>query len=131
MAERPKLFTIDAEMQRWCALLEQELSAWPDVSAKPMFGMIGFYLGKNIFAAIPRTKAAQTARSLLLKLPGVKHRRLKRGSGSDSAWVAFELESSNDIPEALRWLEQAYLRNSDCRLREMEDSASTDERQPK
>lgn len=112
MAERPKLFTIDAEMQRWCALLEQELLAWPEVSAKPMFGMIGLYFGQNIFAAIPRTKAAESARSLLLKLPGVKHRRLKRGSGPNSAWVAFELESLNDIPEALRWLEQAYQGNS-------------------
>ena len=116
MAERPKLFTIDAEMQRWCALLEQELSAWPDVSAKPMFGMRGFYHGKNIFAAIPRTKAAGSARSLLIKLSDVTDKRLKRGSGPDGAWVTFELESSNDIPEALRWLEQAY---------------ETNERQPK
>lgn len=131
MAERPKLFTIDAEMQRWCADLEQELSTWPDVSAKPMFGMIGYYFGKNIFAAIPRTKAAESARSLLLKLPRAKHKRLKRASGSDSAWVSFELESLNDIPDALRWLEQAYLQNSDRSLREMEDSASTNERPPK
>lgn len=112
MAERPKLFSIDAEMQRWCALLEQELLAWPEVSAKPMFGMTGFYVGQNIFAAIPRTKAAESPRSLLLKLPRVKHSRLKRRSGSGSAWVAFELESLNDIPEALRWLEQACQGNA-------------------
>ena len=113
MAERPKLFTTDAEMQRWCALLEQELFAWPEVNAKPMFGMRGFYHGKNIFAAIPRTRAPASARSLLIKLPGVKDSRLKSASGPDSAWVAFELESLNDIPEALRWLEQAYQRNTD------------------
>lgn len=108
MAERPKLFTIDAEMQRWCAVLEQELFAWPDVTAKPMFGMTGFYHGKKIFAAIPKTKAPESARSVLIKLPGVKDRRLRSASGPDSAWVAFELESLNDIPEALKWLEQAY-----------------------
>ncbi|HEX5832732.1 MAG TPA: hypothetical protein VFY34_02710 [Pyrinomonadaceae bacterium] len=108
MAERPKLFTIDTEMQRWCADLEQELRAWPEVTAKPMFGMIGFYHGKSIFAAIPRTRAPESARSLLIKLPGVKHRRLKRGSEPDSAWATFELESSSDITEALMWLEQAY-----------------------
>ena len=113
MAERPKLFTVDAEMKRWCADLEQELFAWPEVSAKPMFGMTGFYHRKNIFAAIPRTKAPESARSLWIKLPGVKDRRLKSGTGPDSAWVAFELESLNDIPEALRWLEQAYQRNTD------------------
>jgi hypothetical protein len=126
VAERPKLFAIDAEMQRWCALLEQELLAWPEVSAKPMFGMIGFYCGKNIFATIPRTKAAESPRSILIKLPAVKHRRLKSASGPDSAWAAFELESLNDIPEALRWLEQAYQRNSDRSLREMETPGSYD-----
>lgn len=112
MAERPRLFKIDAEMQRWCALLEQELLAWPEVSAKPMFGMIGFYHGKSIFAAIPRTRAAETARSLLIKLPGLKDRRLKRASEPGSGWVAYELESANDITDALTWLERAYEINS-------------------
>jgi len=112
MAERPKLFKIDAEMQRWCAELEQELSAWPDVSAKPMFGMIGFYHGKSIFAAIPRTRAAETARSLLIKLPGLNDKRLKGASGPGSGWVAYELESAEDIAEALTLLERAYETNS-------------------
>ena len=112
MAERPRLFKIDAEMQRWCALLEQELLAWPEVIAKPMFGMIGFYHGKSIFAAIPRTRAAETARALLIKLPGLNDRRLKRASGPGSGWVAYELESANDITDALTWLERAYKKNS-------------------
>lgn len=112
MAERPKLFKIDAEMQRWCALLEQELLAWPDVTAKPMFGMRGFYHGKIIFAAIPRTKAAGSARSVLIKLPGVSDESLKRGSGPDGAWAAFELTSLNDVTEVLIWLERAYQRDT-------------------
>lgn len=112
MAERPRLFKIDSEMQRWCVQLEQELSAWPEVSAKPMFGMIGFYHGKSIFAAIPRTRAAETARSLLIKLPSLNDKRLKRAREQGSGWVAFELESANDIPEALTMLERAYEMNS-------------------
>ncbi len=112
MAERPKLFKIDTEMQRWCALLEQELLAWPDVSAKPMFGMIGIYRGKNIFAAIPRTRAAETSRSVLIKLPNLKNKRLKRASGPGSGWAAYELESEQSINEALRLLERAYEMNS-------------------
>ena len=108
MAERPKLFKIDTEMQRWCALLGEEVSAWPDVTAKPMFGMMGFYRGRRIFAAIPRTRAAASARSVLLKLPGVSDKRLKSSSGPGSNWVAFELESAADINEALQWLERAY-----------------------
>jgi hypothetical protein len=112
MAERPRLFKIDTEMQRWCALLEQELLAWPEVSAKPMFGMIGFYHGQTIFAAIPRTRAAETARTLLIKLPGLNDKRLKRTSEPGSGWVGYELESANDITEALIWLERAYETNS-------------------
>ena len=112
MAERPRLVPIDIEMQRWCAVLEQELLTWPEVSAKPMFGMIGFYHGKNIFAAIPRTRAAETARSLLIKLPGPKDKRLKRASGPGSGWVTYELQSANDITEALTWLGRAYETNS-------------------
>ena len=112
MAERPKLFKIDAEMQRWCELLRQELLAWPEVSAKPLFGMTGFYHGQNIFAAIPRTKAPSTARSILIKLPGMSDKRLKPASGPGAAWVGFELESSEDINEALLWLERAYEKNS-------------------
>ena len=112
MAERPKLFKIDDEMQRWCALLGEEVLAWPKVSAKPMFGMTGFYHGKSIFAAIPKTRAPQSPRSLLIKLPGVSDKRLKGGSGPGSGWVTFELESANDINEALLWLERAYEKNS-------------------
>ena len=112
MAERPKLFQIDDEMQRWCVLLSEELVAWPDVTSKPMFGMTGFYHGKNIFAAIPKTRAPQSARSVLIKLPGVSDKRLKEGSGPGSDWLTFELESANDINDGLVWLERAYEENS-------------------
>ena len=112
MPERPKLFKIDPEMQRWCALLGEEVLAWPEVTAKPMFGMTGFYHGRSIFAAIPRTRAPRTARSLLIKLPGVSDERLKAARGPGASWVAFELESAADINEALLWLKRAYEENS-------------------
>jgi hypothetical protein len=109
MAERPRLFKIDAEMQRWCALLQEELLEWPKVTSKPMFGMTGFYHGRRIFAAIPRTKAAGSARSVLVKLSSnVSDKRLKPVSGPGSEWLAIELESEVDINEALLWLERAY-----------------------
>lgn len=112
MAERPRLVKIDTEMQRWCALLEQELLTWPEVSAKPMFGLMGFYHNKSIFAALPRTRAAESPRSVLIKLTGVKNKRLKLASGPNSKWVTYELESADDITEALTWLERAYETNS-------------------
>ncbi len=104
----PKLWKIDTEMQRWCGLLEAEVATWPQVTSKPMFGMISLYRGKNIFAAVPRTRAARTARSVLIKLPGVTDKRLKRSSGPGAGWITFELDSESDIAEALQWLKQAY-----------------------
>jgi hypothetical protein len=112
MAERPKLFKIDTEMQRWCELLRQEVLEWPDVSTKPMFGLTGFYHGQSIFAAIPRTRAVGSARSLLIKLSGISDKRLTPLSVSGSSWVRFELESASNINEALLWLERAYEENS-------------------
>ena len=108
MAKRIKLRKPNAEMQRWCALLEEEVSVWPRVKTRPMFGMLALYRGKKIFAALPRTRAAETEFSLLIKLPGADHPRLGGASGPGAGWTTFEMNSESDIAEALRWLERAY-----------------------
>ena len=95
-------------MQRWCALIEEEVASWADVTSRPMFGLVAFYRRKTIFAAVPRTRAVDTPFSLLLKLPGVRSARLKPGTGPGSKWVTFALESESDISDALRWLGRAY-----------------------
>jgi hypothetical protein len=105
---RPKLPPVSLEMQRWCALLEDEVSGWRQVHTKPMFGMVALYRGDRIFAALPRTRAAESANSLLIKLPGVRGDRLSAASGPGKAWVSFEMESSDDISEVLRLLQRAY-----------------------
>lgn len=108
MRERPRLQKIGEEMQRWCALLDEELSTWPDVTSKPMFGMMAFYRGGRIFAAVPRSRAPRTARSVLIKLPSVQHVRLKGSRVPGAGWVTFDLEQEADIAEALEWLARAY-----------------------
>ena len=112
MVERPRLFNINEEMRRWCALLEEEVLAWPEVSSRPMFGMTSLYHGKNIFAAIPKTKAPETPRSLMIKLPGLKKKRLMSASEPGKGWMTFELASEEDIAEAIQLLEQAYEKNA-------------------
>jgi hypothetical protein len=95
-------------MQRWCALLEDDVSAWRQVHTRPMFGLLALYRGDRIFAALPKTRAADTANSLLIKLPGARGERLIAASGPGKAWVRYEMESSADIPDVLHWLQRAY-----------------------
>ena len=105
---RPKLPPVSPEMERWCALLEDEVSGWRQVETRPMFGLLALYRGDRIFAALPKTRAAETANSLLIKLPGVRGERLVAASGPGKGWVGFEMESADDIPEVLRLLQRAY-----------------------
>jgi hypothetical protein len=95
-------------MQRWSAALADEISTWPHVTSRPMFGLLGFYRGDSIFAALPRTRAIGTPSSLMVKLPRVKNGRLKAGKGPGAGWLTFEMTSESDFTEALQWLERAY-----------------------
>ena len=108
MARRPRMPKVDPEMQRWCDALMAEISTWPRVTTRPMFGLIGCYRGKHIFAAVPRTRAVGTSSSLLLKLAPARNARLRNAPGPGAGWVTFEMHSADDIPEALRQLERAY-----------------------
>jgi hypothetical protein len=107
MAERPRMLKIDAEMQRWCAQLEEEVSSWPDVTGRAMFGMRAFYRGATIFAALPRTRAMGTPHSIILKLPKAGE-QIALGRGPGAHWASFALQSVDDIPGALRWIGRAY-----------------------
>jgi hypothetical protein len=63
----PKFFPIDDEMKELSAMLEKEVSDWPGISKKPMFGYQGLYRGGKIFAALPRSRAMRSPRSLMFK----------------------------------------------------------------
>ena len=93
-------------MQRWCAAIEEEMSAWPDVTTRPMFGLMGYYRAGTMFAAIPRTRAVETPFSLLIKT-AARDARLRR-AGPGAAWRTLEMQSDEDIAEALRRLSRAY-----------------------
>lgn len=105
---RQTLPPVSPEMERWCALLEEEVSGWRKVHTRPMFGMLALYRDDRIFAALPRTRAAGTPNSLLVKLPGARSDRLTAGRGPGKAWSSFEMASSDDIAQAVRLLQRAY-----------------------
>jgi hypothetical protein len=128
---RPKLLEVDAETQRLSALVEADVSTWPDVTVRAMFGMRAFYRGPAIFAAVPWTRAMRTANSLIVKLPKARetHAALGRGPGAD--WATFALDSAQDVPEALRWISRAYAQAKLPKQAKTRGKAKTVRRAPK
>jgi predicted DNA-binding protein (MmcQ/YjbR family) len=116
--KRPMLVAISDEMKQWSAMLEQEISAWPDVTTRPMFGLISFYRRKVIFAALPRTRALSNATSIIFRfdpLPPKLMRQAKSQAGlrpegafSKGHWLSLTLESTGSLRDALWWLNRAY-----------------------
>jgi len=104
-------------MKQWSALLGAELERWPGVSTKPMFGLVSFYRGRNIFAALPKTRALNSANSIIFKLRRAspkeleKLRRDPRAEVSEkgtAGWQSLEVGSTADLKHALDWLDCAY-----------------------
>lgn len=95
-------------------MLMDELRTWPDVTERAMFGMQAFYRGRNIFAALPKSRAVGQS-SFIFKLEPVSaklHTRLQADPRIDMSeghrWFPFELAEESDIRPALEWLQLAY-----------------------
>jgi hypothetical protein len=107
-------------MKLWSAMLGQELSGWPQVRSKPMFGMRGFYRRNKIFAALPLTRGLKSSNSFIIRsvpFPAELVERAKKEPRISTErklpgakWLSFELNSAADVGEALWWLNQAYER---------------------
>jgi hypothetical protein len=113
----PKFPAISEEMRRWCALIEAEVLTWPEIKARPMFGLTAFYRKDRIFAAIPKTRTMGQRDSVIFKLlaapaglvqRALAHPRVVSTQFPAGGWIEFELESVNDVREALRWLSHAH-----------------------
>jgi hypothetical protein len=115
---RPRMPHASVEMKQWSAMLGNELNSWPQVTARPMFGLRGFYRGKKIFAALPVTRGIQNPNSLIFRIkpmpPGLLERAKKEpridteNRVPGAKWFLFELSSTADLRDALWWLNQAY-----------------------
>src|SRR5580704_3567519 len=101
-------------------MLENELRSWPHVTTRPMFGLLGFYRKKTIFAALPVTRAIGAPNSIVFKIKSVtpdlllrvnQDRRVSIGTGMRAkGWISLEMNSSEDLRDALSWLREAYER---------------------
>lgn len=116
--KRPKWFPVDDEMRALSGMLEKEVSDWPGVSKRPMFGYQGLYRDGVIFAAPPRTRAMKSAKSILFRFTAMspailnsaeKDSRVDTLSGVPGpGWLMFEMDGAPAIRSALGWLERAY-----------------------
>ena len=115
MRDRPKMPPISEEMKQWSAMLEAEIGGWPQISTKPMFGMMGLYRRKKIFGGLPVTRGFDTPNSVIFRFDPVPQ-DLEQRADKDSRitpgkrWFSFEVASAGDLRDALWWLNQAFER---------------------
>lgn len=102
---------IAEEMKQWSAMLGEELHRWPQVTSRPMFGLLGFYRKGKIFAALPITRAIGTSNSIIFKIQPMPAELAKRAAAEPrvnsetqrpgAKWTIFELHSEKDVSDAL------------------------------
>ena len=111
--KRGEMGIASEEMKRIGALLAAELETWPGVSVRPMFGMLGVWRGKRIFAALPKTRSLGSERAVLLKFPKLSASLEKRLEANPhiapftfgkTKWFQFEVAAERDLRELLEWL---------------------------
>ncbi|MCI0401998.1 MAG: hypothetical protein L0212_00560 [Acidobacteria bacterium] len=110
--EPARLYRPTQELQAWAAMLTAELTTWPRVRSKPMFGLVSFYRGNKIFAALPRTRALTSPHSIIFKFhaesAATRKARRQLHAYPAARWLSFELHSEKDLGGALHWLDLAY-----------------------
>jgi hypothetical protein len=114
---RPRLPKVSEEMKAWSAALANEVTTWPGVTTRPMFGFTALYRRGQIFTVLPRTRGMETPNSLAFKLESMGPRILARARRDPriaftemqkARWLRFEIGSDADLHSALDWLGRAY-----------------------
>ena len=87
---------------------------------RPMFGFQCFYRDGKVFAAPPKTRAIHTPSTLMFRMNPMppdllarakKEARIDMESRTPRAkWFLFELQSGEDLRDAVWWLSQSYER---------------------
>ncbi|MGA3189409.1 MAG: hypothetical protein ABSF22_20080 [Bryobacteraceae bacterium] len=81
-------------MRRVYALLAEEVSGWPEVSTRLMFGFRAVYRSGVVFAMLPDKRSLEVPNSIAYK--------------DGQEWKAFEVENEESVGKALAVLENAY-----------------------
>jgi len=104
-------------MKAWSAALTSEVTTWPNVSTRPMFGFTALYRKAKIFAVLPCTRGMESPNALAVKILPAGPRALARArrdprigftDALKARWLTFEMSSDSDLRDALEWLSRAY-----------------------
>jgi luciferase-like monooxygenase len=137
--KHPRMPRVSPEMRQVSEFLLQELLSWPGVTSKAMFGMTAVYRGKEIFGAVPRTRAIGSACAVSFKIakktPAMvkvlaAERRIVPPEHKEPKWISFEVQSERDIAGALEWFERAYAeaKKANGKTAKRAEGGSTEER---
>ena len=107
------MFPASEQARAWAAVLSKEVSSWPEVRCRGMFGFTGVHRRDKIFAALPRTKALHSPDTFLLKFQKRSGKLNKRIDAEPKLhrgkkWCWMEVESDRDLPLLIEWLGRAY-----------------------
>ena len=90
--------------------LEGQMSSWPDITSRRMFGGAGFMVQGKMFAALAEgvvgMKLPDDLRAQALTLAGVSP--FRPSGGPFGEWVQFVLLMEDDVPAVAPWLEAAF-----------------------
>jgi len=116
--KRPSFPLISEDMKHWSAMLQAEMSGWPGITTRSMFGFVFYYHRRTVFAALPRTRGFDSPSSLVFKFDSIPTNLRKRAKAdtriatsmkaSSKGWLSFELSSESDLRDALFWLNHCY-----------------------
>src|SRR5213080_5473571 len=102
MRERPKMPPISEEMKQWSAMLKTEVGGWPQITTRPMFGMMGLYRRKKIFGGLPVTRGFDTPNTVIFRFDPIP-RDLEQRAIKDlriavgTRWFSFDVRSAADL----------------------------------
>jgi hypothetical protein len=99
MRERPNMPPISEEMKHWSAMLRTEVSTWPQIATRPMFGMMGLFRRTKIFGGLPVTRGFNTPNSVIFRfdpLPKVLEQRAMKETRitPGKRWFSFEVHGA-------------------------------------
>lgn len=94
MPTRPVLQRQPPDHEEVFNLLAAELTAWPGVRLRPMFGLRAYYRGERIFAMLPHRRSLERPNSFGYKI--------------GSKWRLFEVVEPAAIGSAVERLARAF-----------------------